>query len=54
MLADLSGKSAKLLNRWSLDWRVRGFAEDPSGNLWVIEDESAGGIHLLAAAGSRQ
>jgi aldose sugar dehydrogenase len=54
MLADLSGKSAKLLNRWSLDWRVRGFAEDASGNLWVIEDESAGGIHLLAAAGSRQ
>jgi aldose sugar dehydrogenase len=54
MLADLSGERAKLLNRWSLDWRVRGFAEDPSGNLWVIEDETAGGIHLLTTGGSRQ
>jgi glucose/arabinose dehydrogenase len=50
MLIDLAGEQARLLNRWQLDWRVRGFAEDPSGRLWVIEDEAAGGIHLLSAA----
>lgn len=50
MLIDLSGKQAQLLNRWQLDWRVRGFAEDPSGRLWVIEDEAEGGIHLLLPA----
>jgi aldose sugar dehydrogenase len=49
MLIDLSGKQARLLYRWQLDWRVRGFAEDPSGRLWVIEDEAEGGIHLLSA-----
>lgn len=49
MLLDLSGKEAKLLNRWPLDWRVRGFAEDPVGTLWVIEDEAGGGIHRLTA-----
>lgn len=47
MLVDLSGEQARLLYRWQIDWRVRGFAEDPAGNLWVIEDEAAGGIHLL-------
>ncbi len=54
MLIDLSGKQAKLLYRWPLDWRVRGFAEDTKGNLWVIEDEAAGGIHqLLPAHGAK-
>ncbi len=47
MLIELSGKQAQLLNRWTLDWRVRGFAEDPAGRLWLIEDEAEGGIHLL-------
>lgn len=50
MLIDLAGEQARLLSRWQLDWRVRGFAEDPSGRLWVIEDEDEGGIHLLSAA----
>jgi hypothetical protein len=49
MLIDLSGKQARLLYRWQLAGRVRGFAEDPSGRLWVIEDEAEGGIHLLSA-----
>lgn len=50
MLVDLSGEQAKLLYRWQLDWRVRGFAEDPTGNLWVIQDEAEGGIHRLMPA----
>jgi aldose sugar dehydrogenase len=48
MLVNLAGGNARLLNRWQLDWRVRGFAESPDGRLWVIEDEAAGGIYSLS------
>lgn len=48
MLIDVSGKNARLLDRWQLEWRVRGFAESPDGRLWVIEDEAAGGIYGLS------
>jgi aldose sugar dehydrogenase len=48
MLIDLNGDKARLLNRWQLEWRVRGFAEAPDGTLWAIEDEAGGGVYQLS------
>ena len=42
-----TGATAKAADRWDLGFRVRDVEEGPDGALWVVEDNSKGGLYRL-------
>jgi len=38
---------AKVVQRWDVSTRVRDIEEAPDGSLWMLEDDTAGGLYHL-------